>query len=71
MTKPKPMCIPYAKLMAKQFNMSYADATKKYPRSCNANEVYLQDGCSTISEHCVHCARTEAMIKEEKRGDEQ
>ena len=65
MTKPNEHCKRYATIMAKQFGMTYAQATKKYPRSCNADEVYLQDGCSTLKAHCIHCARTEAMVKEE------
>ena len=65
MTKPNLMCKPFAKTMAKQFNMTYSEATKKYPKACESDSVYLQDGCSTKSAHCIHCARAEAMIKEE------
>jgi len=55
-------CLRFAQLMAKQQGMTYAEATKKYPKGFNNRSVYI-DGVRTIEGHCVHCARTEAMSK--------
>ena len=61
-------CKKFATLMAKQKGLSYAEATKKYPRGFEKNSVYIDATCLRFG-HCVHCARAEALASESERGD--
>ena len=56
-------CLMFAKNMAKCCGMSYAEATRKYPRGFNSRSVYI-DGVKVHQAHCVHCARAEVIAKE-------
>lgn len=59
-------CKRFATIYAKKSGLSYSEAIKKYPR-CDSKNVYWND-CETVSGHCVHCARVDAInknIKEE------
>jgi len=58
-------CRRFAEIMAKKHNMTYAEATKKYPRGPVKNSCYFNN-CEYIEADCVHCARVEAMNKEVK-----
>ena len=62
MNPKKNTCIRFATIMAKHNGMSYADATRKYPRGYEKNSVYI-NGYETHTSHCVHCARAETMSK--------
>ena len=53
-------CIRFAELLAKQYGMTYAEATKKYPRGPHKNTCY-KNYYEYVEGHCVHCARVEAM----------
>ena len=57
-----PICLKFAQTMAKVCGMTYAEATKKYPKGYNSISVYI-DGVKTHQAHCVHCARAEVISK--------
>jgi len=58
----KSTCLIFAQKIAQLHGLTYAEATKKFPRGFNSKSVYL-DGVRTHEGHCVHCARAEAMSK--------
>lgn len=56
------ICELYAKIVAKRQGMTYAQAIKKFPRGPIKNSCYYND-LDYLEAHCVHCARTNAIMK--------
>ncbi len=59
------ICQKFATILAKGAGMTYAQATKKYPRGCEDKTVYKND-YETHRAHCVHCARAEVITDQEE-----
>lgn len=59
-------CEQFARIITKNNGMTYAEARRKYPMGPYKGSVYI-DNCRTRTDHCVHCARIEAMNMEESK----
>lgn len=70
-TQMSKMCEGFARAVAKEVGISYSKAREVYPRGLAPKTVYLNGYEESPVDHCVHCARANALLKYGVKGKSQ